>query len=69
MRRANARSISIVIPAYDDAENIGIVLDASLDLLAQLTDEYEVVVIDDVSTDNTRAVIEEYAARDSHVRA
>ena len=69
MSRANAESVSIVIPAYDDAENIGIVIEASLAMLAHLTNDYEIVVVDDVSTDTTRAVIEQYAARDSHVRA
>lgn len=69
MRRADARSVSIVIPAYDDAENIGVVIEAALDLLPRLTDDYEIVIVDDVSTDDTRAVIERYAAHHPRVHA
>ncbi len=68
MREANAESLSIVIPAYDDAENIGIVIEASLAMLARLTDDYEIVIVNDVSTDDTGEVIARYAAENPRVR-
>jgi len=47
--------ISIVIPAYNVESTIGACLDA---LIAQATPDTEIIVVDDGSTDTTRAVAE-----------
>jgi len=65
----NRCSISIFFPAFNDEGTIaGLVRDA-LDLLPMLTSDYQVLVINDGSTDGTAAVINELAATHSHVRA
>jgi glycosyltransferase involved in cell wall biosynthesis len=69
LSHTGTESISIVIPAYNDAENIGVVIEASLAILPRLAETYEIVIVDDVSSDETRTVIADYAARDPHIRA
>lgn len=51
--------ISVVIPAYNNAATIGTALDA---MLAQTYRPLEVIVADDMSDDDTAAVVERYRA-------
>jgi len=57
--------VSILIPARNEETNLAACLDAAL---AQGQIVREVLVYDDHSTDNTLAVINEYAKRDARVR-
>ena len=57
------RSLSIVIPAYCEAENILGTLENVASALAPLAIDHEIVVIDDGSTDGTGAVVRANAAR------
>ncbi len=56
-------SISAVFPAYNDAGTIPSMVLTALLALRQVTDDYEVVVTNDGSTDNTAAVLEELSSR------
>ncbi len=62
-----APSLSVIIPAYNNATTI----EELLDLLRRELDihgwRYEVVVIDDGSTDSTWTIIDEISARDPRV--
>jgi Glycosyltransferases involved in cell wall biogenesis len=65
----NRCSISIFFPAFNDEGTIaGLVRDA-LDLLPNLATDYQVLVINDASTDGTAAIIDELAATYPQVRA
>ena len=57
--------ISIVIPAYNAAATVGRCLDS---LLAQTYRDFELIVVDDGSTDSTAQIISAYAERDSRIR-
>jgi glycosyltransferase involved in cell wall biosynthesis len=58
--------LSVVIPAYNEAASIGAQLDA---LRAQSWDgSWEIVVVDNRSTDATPEIVEGYARRDARVR-
>lgn len=57
--------VSVVIPARNEAEHIGPTVES---MLAQTWARLEVIVVDDVSTDATAAVVRALAARDSRVR-
>src|SRR4051794_611750 len=61
-----AVELSVVIPAHNEERTIAAQLDA---LLAQEWDgSWEVVVVDNRSTDATAAVVQGYADRDDRVR-
>ena len=51
---------SIIIPAYNEANTIHLILDkvASVNLIKQI--EKEVIIVNDCSTDNTEEVILKY---------
>lgn len=53
--------ISVVIPAYNEQENLPILIPKVDAVLSALEGEHEIVVIDDRSTDNTRQVLRELA--------
>lgn len=53
-------AISVIIPMYNVEKYIGECLDS---LLAQTFKKFEVIVVDDCSTDNSAAVVESYAKK------
>jgi glycosyltransferase involved in cell wall biosynthesis len=55
-------SISIVMPAYNEKENIEKAVRSSLAILQSACDDYEVVVVDDGSTDGTGEMLDRMAA-------
>lgn len=61
-------SVSLVIPAYNDRETIGRLIDDGLKLLCEVCDDYELVVCNDGSRDDTLEVITAKAAGNEHVR-
>jgi len=54
----NRPRVSVIVCAYDAAETIAETLDS---LLTQTSTEFEIVVVDDGSTDSTPAVVERFA--------
>lgn len=57
MTTKNIPAVSIVIPMYNAEKYIGECLDS---ILAQTFTDYEVIVVDDCSTDNSAAIVESY---------
>jgi chlorobactene glucosyltransferase len=57
--------ISVLIPARNEESNIGACLES---LQRQDYPDYEILVLDDDSSDNTSAIVEEIAASDPRVR-
>jgi len=56
-------TVSVVLPAYNEAACIGTLLDRIRDSLHGLDMTYEVVVVDDGSDDSTVEIVEQRAAR------
>lgn len=65
---SSRRTLSIIIPAYNESENILGTLENVTTALAGLGVEHEILVIDDGSKDATRAVVESNATRFPAVR-
>lgn len=50
---APLHSISVVLPAYNEVENVGVAVERTIGALASLAAEDEVIVVDDGSSDGT----------------
>lgn len=59
--------VVIVIPTYNEVENIGRMLDALDGISSKLAAELHVLVVDDSSPDGTGQVVQAYAARNPKV--
>ncbi len=61
-------SLSISFPAYNEEANIGHAIEDALRVASRLTDDFEVIVVDDGSADRTAEIVLEYAERYPQVR-
>lgn len=61
--------ISVVIPCYNEEENVGGIHAAVLGELLKHASSYEIIFIDNCSTDNTRELIRNLCGEDEHTRA
>lgn len=61
-------SLSLVMPAYDEAANVEPALRRALAALERVADEFEILLIDDGSTDRTAEIAERVAREDARVR-
>jgi glycosyltransferase involved in cell wall biosynthesis len=62
------RGLSIVLPCHDEAENVERAIDEATAAGELVADAHEVIVVDDGSADETRALAAERAALDPRVR-
>lgn len=60
--------LSIVVPAYNEGLRLQLTLDGWSAWMDTFDGSVELIVSDDGSSDDTAAVVEQYAARDSRVR-
>ncbi len=58
-------NVSIIMPAYNAEKYIG---EAIQSVIAQTYNDWELIIVDDGSTDNTRDVIKSYTNQDSRIR-
>jgi dolichol-phosphate mannosyltransferase len=56
------------MPAYNEEDNVGPMIEAMIATVASLTDDYEVIVVDDGSRDGTAQKVREAAQRYPQVR-
>ena len=61
-------SFSIVIPAYNEEESIGYVLTDTLKDLPKIVRDYEIIIVDDGSTDKTSNIANSFSKKNTHVR-
>ena len=57
--------VSIVMPTYNCGEYIGKTIQS---VLAQTYEDWELLIVDDRSTDNTQKVVDKFATQDSRIR-
>src|SRR5690349_20120680 len=64
----SAPGISVFYPAYNDGGTIASMILEALNTCARLTNDYEVIVVDDASTDYTPDLLDALAASNEHIR-
>jgi glycosyltransferase involved in cell wall biosynthesis len=61
-------SISLVVPAYNEALNLPIFYERVTSVLKKIGRDYEIVVVDDGSKDNSFAVLSDLATKDNRLK-
>ncbi len=64
----NYPSVSVCFPAYNEEKTVGKVLQEAYDLLQSWQIQYELIVCDDASKDNTGRIIDQFAENKAEVR-
>jgi glycosyltransferase involved in cell wall biosynthesis len=62
------RSLSVIVPVYNEEDNLLPLHRQLTEVLEQLGGEYEIIVIDDGSTDESFAVLTQLLQEDHHLR-
>lgn len=65
---SRVKEISVFFPAFNEAANISSVVQKCLKVLEDIAQKYEVLVIDDGSSDNTTEVVKGLIKKDPHVK-
>lgn len=60
--------LSIIVPALNEEDGIQAFYDALMDVLPSLKKDYEIIFIDDGSTDDTLTLLQSFANLNKHVR-
>lgn len=60
-------SISAILPAHNEAENIKTTVENCVSYLEKNTSDYEVVVVNDGSSDNTKQIVDKLSSTNSKV--
>ena len=61
-------TVSLVVPMFNERENIAHALACGIEALDRYARDWEVVVVDDASTDGSPAIVEQLAAAESRIR-
>ena len=62
-------SISLVFPLFNEEDYALRAYAAAVDALSTITSDYEIILVNDASTDRTREIIDDLCAKDSRVKA
>jgi len=60
--------LSLVMPAYNEADDIELVIERVDDVVRRMRLRYELIVVDDGSIDDTRVKVNSYAGNNGHVK-
>jgi len=61
-------SISVFFPCYNEQENVAKTIEKAIAVLEALNADFEVIIVDDGSTDDTERIADEIAGRDERVK-
>ncbi len=61
------KEVSVVIPAYNEAENLLVLCEEILEVMKNITNNYEIIIADDGSNDGTFEAIKKLHERNDHI--
>lgn len=59
--------VSVVIPAYNEEGNVATLLEKNVEVLENQKIKYEIILVDDGSTDNTFSIVEKIARKNGNI--
>mgnify|MGYP001618550957 FL=1 len=62
------KSISVIIPLYNEERNLEAIITNINDIVSSLFDDYELLIFDDASTDKTGDIIDMFAKKNSKIK-
>lgn len=68
MQSTQGRGVSVVVPIYNEIENLVPLYDAILEVVTPLELDLEMVLVNDGSTDGSRQLLDELAQKDSRIK-
>ena len=68
METKNTKEISLIIPCYNEQESLPAFFEEVTKVLTEMACTYELLFVDDGSSDRTLEILKEMAERDEHVR-
>lgn len=68
MKTFTSEGISLVIPVYNEEENIEKSVSDALPVLTSLAQDYEIIFVESGSTDNSAAILDRLAAENDRIR-
>jgi glycosyltransferase involved in cell wall biosynthesis len=60
-------TLSVIIPLYNEEENVPLLYETLKEFLESLDKEYEILFVDDGSTDKTLSILEEIQSKDNRI--
>ncbi|MFN8238508.1 MAG: glycosyltransferase family 2 protein [Chitinophagales bacterium] len=60
--------ISVVVPVYNEENNLAVLLDRIVNTVTSISNDYEIIFINDGSKDNSLAVIKKFAESNRQIR-
>ena len=57
--------VSVITPVYNGENTIGKTIES---VINQTFDDFEMIIVDDISTDNTKKIVEDYAKKDKRIK-
>jgi len=69
-RKSNGRlyGVSVFFPAFNDEDSIATLIHEALEVARRITNDYEVIVVNDGSSDGTAAALNDLASREPRLR-
>jgi glycosyltransferase AglD len=64
----SAPSVTAIIPVFNDRQSLEVALPVSLETLAKITDDFEIIVAEDGSTDGSAEYVREFEKKNSKIR-
>lgn len=61
-------SISVFFPCYNEQDNVARIVEQALGVLQKLSTDFEVIIVDDGSSDATGRIADEFAGRNNRIK-